>query len=325
MANIEQIKNKFMRGEAEGVELQQLLEWMKQSPANRSELFNEKDIWDTAGLLRNTHKYKIENELIQLNRSINTKKKMRFPNWLKIAAMFVIAICIGWLIRGQMSNPVKISGSNELKEIVVPKGQMSQIFLTDGTHIWLNSDTKILLPPVFVGNERLVTLEGEAFFEVAKDKKRPFVVKTEGQVIKVLGTSFNVRAYRGNIIQTTLNEGKIKLCTAKQEAILSPNEQSVVNRSTGKLCVRKVNTNFYDSWKEGRYEFVNENLVEVFKLVERWYDVDLIYNAGEFSDMYFSGVIRRDKPVSHFLQLLDLTIPIDYKMNGDKISIKKMD
>jgi transmembrane sensor len=323
MVDIEQIKNKFLRGEADEAELQQLLEWIKQSPANRNELFNEKDIWDAVALLRNTRNYKVENELLQFNRSIHIQKKIRFPDWLKIAAMVVIAIGIGWLIRGQISNQTKIYGSDKLKEIIVPKGQMNQIFLADGTRIWLNSDSKILLPPVFVGNKRSVTLEGEAFFEVAKDKRHPFEVKTEGQVIEVLGTSFNVRAYKGNIIQTTLTEGKIKLRTAKQETILSPNEQSVVNRSTGKLSVKKVNTNFYDSWKEGRYEFVNENLVNVFKLVERWYDVELIYDANEFSNMYFSGVIRKDKPVSHFLQLLDLTIPVDYKMNGDKISIKK--
>lgn len=323
MGDIEQIKNRYMQDEADEAELQQLLEWVRQSPENRNELFNEKDIWDASALLKNSRNYKMEEELSRFNKSIGSKKKILLPNWVKVAAMLVIALGVGWLIRGQVGNKNGVTQIAELKEVFVPKGQMSQVFLADGTRIWLNSDSKISVPSVFTGNEREVVLDGEAFFEVAKDKDHPFIVKTVGQKIEVLGTSFNVRAYKGNNIQTTLNEGKIKLITANEEVILDPNDQSLFDLTTGRLNIRKVNTNFYDSWKEGRYEFMNENLVEVFKLVERWYDVEISYKASEFNNMYFSGVIRRNKPVSHFLQLLDLTVPVVFEQKGDKISIKK--
>lgn len=324
MDNIEEIKYKYLRGEADETERQQLLQWVKESPLNRSELFNEKDIWDASALLTNSKNYQVETELSKFNKAITEKKKIQFPNWLRIAAMIIFAIGIGWMIRDQLNIQYNDNQLSELKEIVVPKGQMSQVFLADGTRIWVNADSKVTVPSVFSDHERSVTLEGEAFFEVAKDKTRPFHVKTENQLIEVLGTSFNVRAYPENDhIHTTLKEGKIKLNTSNDEIILAPGEQSEMDRLTGKLSVKKVNTNFYDSWKEGRYEFENENLIEVFKLVERWYDIELIYDASQFKNMYFSGVIRKNKPFSHFLVLLDHSIPIDYKQDGDKIIIKK--
>ena len=324
MDYIEQIKNKYLGGEANETELQQLLQWVNESPSNRSELFNEKDIWEASALLTNSKHYQIETELLRFNKTITGKKKILIPNWVRIAAMLILAIGTGWLIRDQLIIQFNNNELSELKEIVVPKGQMSQVFLADGTRIWVNADSKVTVPAVFSDHERSVTLEGEAFFEVAKDKSRPFHVKTENQLIEVLGTSFNVRAYPGSdFIQTTLKEGKIKLNTPNDEIILAPGEQSEMDRLTGKLNIKKVNTNFYDSWKEGRYEFENENLIEVFKLLERWYDIELIYDASQFKNMYFSGVIRKNKPFSHFLVLLDHSIPIDYKQDGDRIIIKK--
>lgn len=323
MENIDQIKAKYFDGEATETEMQELLDWIKQAPENEKELFQEKDIWDATALNNNQRQFDEEKEYQRFNTHLQSKQKIVIPNWIKVAAMLVVALVAGWFIRGEINQTPNFNSSAEIKEIVVPKGQTSQVFLADGTRIWLNSDTKMEVPATFTGKTREVSLQGEAFFDVAKDKKHPFIVKTKKQTIEVLGTSFNLRAYNGENIQTTLNEGRIKLNSEKGEVILAPNQQSILDMATGKLAVKKVNTNFYDSWKEGRYEFVNENLFEVFKLVERWYDVEISYNSSDFKDMYFSGVIRRNKSALHFLQLLDLSVSIDYKIDGDKISIKK--
>jgi transmembrane sensor len=175
---------------------------------------------------------------------------------------------------------------------------------------------------VFASNERNVQLSGEAFFEVAKDPTRPFRVEVNGQKIEVLGTSFNVRAYPNHRdIQTTLTIGKILLFTGDQRSILNPGEQSIFNPDTKQLNINKVDPSNYTSWKEGRFEFQNENLVDVFKVIERWYDVEIYYKESDFKGMRFSGVIKRNKDVNHFLNLLNHSIPVTYSIDLDKITI----
>jgi len=209
-----------------------------------------------------------------------------------------------------------------MQEIFVPKGQVNQVFLADGTRIWINSETRLITPSVFAPKERIVKLSGEAFFEVAKDKNRPFKVEINGQMIEVLGTSFNVRAYNNSTeIETTLESGQIRLHIGEQTTLLNPGEQSVLNRNNNQLIVRKVDTATFSSWKNGRYEFQNKNLVEVFKVVERWYDVEITADETYFKGMHFSGVIKRNKDAKHFLELLNHTIPIKYTINADKIQI----
>jgi ferric-dicitrate binding protein FerR (iron transport regulator) len=170
----------------------------------------------------------------------------------------------------------------------------------------------------------VVKLTGEAFFEVAKDAKHPFKVKVEGQTVEVLGTSFNVRAYpNSSVIQTTLKTGRINLQTQNERLTLSPGEQTDLDKRTGELLLKKVNPSNFDSWKEGRYEFVNEDLIEVFKVVERLYDVELNYNEEDFKLMNFSGVIKRNNSIQHFLTLLGYSIPINYEINMEKVKISK--
>jgi ferric-dicitrate binding protein FerR (iron transport regulator) len=194
--------------------------------------------------------------------------------------------------------------------------------LADGTRIWINSETRLTLPSVFAPNERVVKLNGEAFFEVAKDKNRPFKVEVKGQQIKVFGTSFNVRAYENsNKIETTLETGSIQLKVGNQTTMLKPGEQSLFNKTEKQLIVSKVEASTFSSWKDGRFEFQNEDLVEVFKVVERWYDVDINYDENTFRGMHFSGVIKRNKDVNHFLEILNLSVPIRYEINSDKIKI----
>jgi ferric-dicitrate binding protein FerR (iron transport regulator) len=209
-----------------------------------------------------------------------------------------------------------------MQKIFVPKGQVNQIFLADGTRIWINSETRMEVPSVFAAKDRVVKLNGEAFFEVAKDKNRPFRVELNGQQIEVLGTSFNVRAYsNSDKIETTLQTGCIHLKTGKQITALIPGEQCVFDKNAKELIISKVDPVSFSSWKDGRFEFQNEDLIEVFKVVERWYDVEITADENYFRGMHFSGVIKRNKDANHFLELLNLSIPVKYTINADKIQI----
>jgi transmembrane sensor len=325
MAEIDSIIQKYLQGKTSEEENKQLYLWIQQSPENKRRLFTEKDIWETYEFHANAKKYEVAHELEQFKRHIEPKRAQKshyFTRIVQIAAMLLIAFGLGWASRFITLTNNQPAAEITMQEIFVPKGQVNQVFLADGTRIWINSETRLMAPSVFATKERVVKLSGEAFFEVAKDKNRPFKVEINGQQIEVLGTSFNVRAYYNSTeIETTLESGQIKLHIGKQTTLLNPGEQSVLNKNNNQLIVRKVDTSTFSSWKNGRYEFQNKNLIEVFKVVERWYDVEITADETYFKGMHFSGVIKRNKDAKHFLELLNHTIPIKYKINSDKIQI----
>jgi len=325
MPEIDNLIQKYLQGGSSEAEDQLLHQWIHESPENEKRFFGEKDIWDTYGFHSNQKGYEtdLELELLRSHLSINKRQRTGYlTQFMRVAAMLLLAFGLGWasqFISLTRDQPV---AAVTMQEIFVPKGQVNQLFLADGTRIWINSETRIIAPSQFSSTERVVRLSGEAFFEVAKDHNRPFRVEVNGQQIEVLGTSFNVRAYaNSNEIETTLETGQIRLQTGKQTTLLKPGEQSVFNKSTNQLTVAKVDPLDFSSWKSGRYTFQNKDLVEVFKLVERWYDVEITADEGYFKGMHFSGVIKRNKDAKHFLELLNHTVPIKYEINSDKIVI----
>jgi ferric-dicitrate binding protein FerR (iron transport regulator) len=324
MTEIETILPKYFQGKTTEDENQQLHEWMQASPENKKRLFAEKDIWDSYGFHSNLKNYEVNSELGLLKKRIAPKQTVvQLKKYVQIAAILLVAFGLGWASRF-VSFTSEQTAKISMQEIFVPKGQVNQVFLADGTRIWINSETKLTAPSVFATNERVVKLSGEAFFEVAKDKERPFRVEVNGQQIEVLGTSFNVRAYENsNEIETTLETGQIQLRIGSQTTLLKPGEQSLFNKSEKQLVISNVNPETFSSWKDGRYEFHNEDLLEVFKVVERWYDVDITADENYFMGMRFSGVIKRNKDANHFLELLNLTVPIRYEIKAEKIRITR--
>lgn len=327
MEDIEKIRLKFTEGKASGEELRVLEQWLAGHPEEKKALFYDKDIVDTYAFVSNSKNFSPGQELARFNSRLkNTRpKSVRIIPFMRIAAAVVLAFLLGGVVHSLFSRaPFEEQPEQaDSRVISVPNGQLSQLFLADGTRIWINSGSTLWAPPVFNGGFRTVKLSGEAFFEVAKDAAHPFRVEVEGQTIEVHGTSFNVRAYPdAPEVQTTLKEGSVKLHTPKGFMMLEPGQQAELDLATGDMTLVQVNPSNYDAWKEGRYEFRNENLVEVLKMVERWYDVELVYNEDEFKSMKFSGVIRRNKPVDHFLTMLGLSIPIRYEIIAqDKIKL----
>lgn len=200
--------------------------------------------------------------------------------------------------------------------IATPRGGTYQITLPDGTKVWLNADTKLTYSTQIQNSTtRTVKIEGEGYFEVAKDKYKPFIVESQGQTIRVLGTHFNVSSYPDeNSIKTTLVEGLIQV----NNTILTPNQQAVLQHN--RLKVKNVDASKYIAWKDGKFVFKSESLESIMQKIARWYDVEIIYK-GDFSDRVFTGSISRYDDISRILDKISLTQAVSFKVTGRRIIV----
>lgn len=323
MPNIEQAIQNFLQRIASPEEEKKLYEWINQNPENRKKLFREKDLWDALQI--GTQKLnRIElNEWLVLQRRLSTRKllPLKVTRFGKAAAVIMLALCIGWMGHYLYTSGNFINQQTEFKTIETPKGQLKEIYLADGTHIWLNAESKLSFPSGFSADNREVNLSGEAFFEVTANEKKPFLVKTGNHTVKVVGTRFNICEYPENkIIETTLIEGKVKIITGNIIKDLLPGQQSSFDTQTSKIRISANDFEIYTSWKDGRYEFNNEPINKVFQIVERWWDVKINYPV-KLGNERISGVLKRHKPVDQLFGIIGELVPIEYKIINDEITI----
>lgn len=209
---------------------------------------------------------------------------------------------------------------NSFNTLSTPTGGQYNIVLADGTKVYLNSVSSIKYPTQFNGDQRVVELDGEAYFEVTKNKKKPFVVKSGNQSIEVLGTHFNVHAYNNeSVVKTTLLEGSVAITYKNQKAILKPGQQSNVSDDFNKIAIREVDTEATIAWKNGRFKFDNANLRTVMKQLERWYGIKVEYR-GDVSDVRFNGGTFMNKNLSEVLKVLELS-NIKCKVEGKTVIV----
>jgi transmembrane sensor len=232
---------------------------------------------------------------------------------------------------GQLVYTVADSGNEDhegrilFNTIETPKGGKYQINLSDGTRVWLNAASSLRYPTKFIGNTRTVELTGEGYFEVAKvvtraAKRIPFMVKSGGQEVEVLGTHFNINSYKDEEnIKTTLLEGAVRVVQQnKHEVVLKPGEQSQLNENT--INVKTVDTETVMAWKEGDFVFDGDDLKSIMRKVARWYDVEVIYK-GEFDNLRFGGFISRTKNISSVLGIMESTGRIHFAIEGKRVTV----
>jgi hypothetical protein len=221
------------------------------------------------------------------------------------------------------------SSSNEkvsTNSIIIPKGGEYNLTLSDGTKIWLNSNSKLKYPTRFTGKERIVELEGEAYFDVSKNKDFPFVVKMNGIQIKVLGTSFNVNAYSDeDDIITTLVEGKVEVSDLlrDQKEILTPNDQYRINIRNGNYKKTIVDTDIFTAWKDGRFVFNNEKLEDIMIRLSRWYNVEVFFQNNESKNIRFSGDLARYEDFNSILEMIEITEKVKFIIKNRSVLVNK--
>jgi ferric-dicitrate binding protein FerR (iron transport regulator) len=222
---------------------------------------------------------------------------------------------------GQLLYTITESNADEaitFNTIETPRGGQYQVALPDGTKVWLNAATSLRFPTRFSATERMVYLDGEAYFEVAHNKSSPFKVKLNGQQVEVLGTHFNVMAYRDeSSIKTTLLEGSVKLTAPVGSIILEPGQQGYIAKAA--FTRSPVDVSIVTAWKDGLFKFNGIELRTLMRQISRWYDIEIEYEPGVKDDVVF-GAISRTSHLSKLLHILELG-GVHFRLNGRKLIV----
>jgi transmembrane sensor len=204
--------------------------------------------------------------------------------------------------------------------LTVPRKGHYKLILPDGTIAWLNAESSVRYPLAFSDTERRVFITGETYFEVAKDKTRPFRVVTGDVTVEALGTKFNVNAYTNEShVAATLVEGSVLITKGSQENILKPGQQAQLNE--GKFDIVNADINEVTAWKNDQFKFINTPIESIMRQIERWYDAEVVYR--DKLTLHLNATIERDVPVSKLLHLLEQTNEVHFKIDGKKIIVIK--
>lgn len=211
----------------------------------------------------------------------------------------------------------------EYNEIVVPRGGEYSLTLADGTVMRLNSDTRVRFPNTFAGEERRVFLVGEAYFEVARDTSRPFLVEFSEGVVQVLGTHFNVKARREQSAFATLVSGKVKVSSGKDSVVLKPGEYCEIKAGNRQLSVHEADMMSVLAWKNGEFVFKDASLEHVMNELACWYDMDVVYASDDLKGIKLHIYMNRTQTLEEALEIMSKMGNVIYQVQGRKIIVKK--
>ncbi|HRZ97867.1 MAG TPA: FecR domain-containing protein [Paludibacter sp.] len=256
-----------------------------------------------------------------------TKKPVFISQFLRIAAIFVLALTTGVSAYFLYSKFINAQDQLMISQTIVPLGSQSKIVLPDGSVVWLNSGSEFKYDNTFGKKERRVTLVGEAYFEVTKDKTKPFLVTTDNLEIKVLGTTFNVNSYLENeTVKVDLLEGKVDVTTTNDELTdkrtLMPNEMIVYNKKSKKMTKGTSDAAKSAQWKTGKLSFENESMENILHNLERKFDVRFVIESKKIKSEIFSGSLNLNQSLNEILDYIDVDKKFERIYDGRNVHIK---
>ncbi len=352
---------RFLMNEASKEDIGHLENWISMDSDNKKYFEQIRDMWNSIELEKELDSKMIENDLRRILEQTEQKEKSNeigrsntrvlHYNWiLKVAAVFILGFAVSWFVFEGM-NSID-NGQVAYNIIETPSGSNTTINLPDGSKIWLNADSRLRYPMKFSKDKREVFLDGEAFFEVAKDKSRQFLVKTSDITVKVFGTRFNVKSYPDeNTVETTLVEGSIsiinnstnskvagkeikmkaneRIVLYKEQENITPNE--IPQRKIENLPVRKaklvlskrIDTDRFTSWKDGQLIIKGEPMIKLAVKLERRYNVKIHFEDEEIKQYKFTGTIKNET-IEQVMEAIKLASSVDYKIEEREIWIRKI-
>ena len=316
---------KFLNGDCTEDELREVHAFIAASPENAEQLFRIEEMYHLGQFNEYSNPQRVARAEKQLEKKLTIendqiRKRFHIRQWMRYAAIITVILITGATV-------YFLHQSNDMSELLVAsasKGTTKKITLPDGTKVWLNNGSTLKYPANFSESERKVYLDGEAYFEVTKDRKKPFISESEAMCVKVLGTHFNLRSStKLRIVEATLLEGEIEVKGNNDEGmiILSPGQRAELNKATGRMIVKQVDAKLDVVWHNNMIPFDKADIFDISKTLERFYGVKIILSPDIRANKTYSGVLKRKATIDSVLNSLQNSIPIKYKIAGNNIFI----
>jgi len=305
-------------------------EWLQAEKTNRNIFERLLEIWNynPAQVQDTSRMYqKFRNRVGQFE---HTSRVHNFVSYgLRISAILLLLVGMTILIQKFIlpGNETQLA----YNEIFVPKGNRTFVVLPDSTKVWISNSTKLKYPHEFSGKTRELFLTGEAYFEVAHNKHKPFIVNIGANRIKVLGTKFSVTAYpEDNLVRADLISGKIQFDIRSGESsknyksfFVTPGHSMEFNKATNTITDSEIPEGFYDYWLHGLYAFKNESLESLARKVKRIYNVEIIFEDEYLKSKRYNGSFSVDDNIFNFIEAIKQTSvePVEYRLDGNKLFI----
>lgn len=321
-AYISELLPAYFDGRVSPMQRKAVEEWIAASEENRRVYEDALDVYMDMRALDMMKSVDVEKAVKRVNRRIS---KRRFGIWMwiqRIAAVLTIPLLVAtlWLAIGDRQ---EIHGTVSVCEICTSRGMTGKVILPDSSVVILNAGSSLSYPSEFSGGSRDVMLNGEAYFEVRKDERRPFNVQTpDGNTIRVYGTRFNLDSYSGDECVATLQSGSIGYIFDgnRKERVLKPGEQLTHNPATGKVSIAKTDTDAATAWKDNRILLDKTSLRHILKVLERKYGVEFIIDNPDINDYTFSGSPITIKGLEYVLETLRISSGIEWRPDPQTLS-----
>lgn len=285
-------------------------------------------IWkfmDTGMEFSQIQKKHVFNQIITSPRFTQNKNAQKdassYKFFFKVAAAF-FCICFAGITAYYLYQQPVTDSASHLVERIVPRGQKLTIKFPDGSTVFMNSGSKLRYPERFASNSRELFLEGEAYFDVAHDPHKPFIVHSGNVITQVLGTAFNISAYHQDKISVTVTRGKVSVSTGQKNlGILLPSEKLVYNQQAKKVVRDRVDAGKVISWKEGDLILDDVTMKEAAEIISRWYDVDFSFDDPLLNDNRFTVSFLKGESITEIMKVLSYMNHISYIIDGNTIHL----
>lgn len=304
---------KYLRGDATLDERLEVMKWVKESKENRKELYAFRRIYDA--LL-------VSDEDFAADKVARTGKGKAMKFFVRIGSAVAAAAVAAGIFFMTVRHPEDPQEILQVSSICAPFGYQTETVLSDGTRIRLNSGSRLEILPDSTGR-RSVRLDGEAYFDVAHDEQRPFVLETSGMEVKVLGTTFNVTAYDG-IQSVVLVEGRVeaKGVGAEESVVIEPSQKYEYDMERGTGDIEVINTEEYTSWIDGYVLLNGTSMYDIFARLEHYFGVEIDCRDADFRNVEVTGKLMLDGGLETALETLSLMVPMRYEDTGsDRITV----